>query len=860
MTETISTLIEKGRPYLRQYLESMGVQVRKNGRAEMFRCIHPDHSDSNPSAGIIPESNGEAFYCFGCQVSGTVYTAAHFLEGKPLHGPGFIQDNVAYILNLFNIEHGEVVLTEQQILDIKYTILYSAAADLFSAIGEDGMLIYNDTTNAKARGWTEETCIKHNIGSIKDFDSFISCLNKRTSITRDQIFEMGITADLFGPRLITFAVRDHLGVVRGFAARFVDWKEGDSVEKYRNTSMIKNPFYKKSRLLYGLDIAKRYHALRLDIFEGYGSEVTALQAGYKNCVAIGGTAFTQEHVQLLHELGFRHINFVMDQDETGKAKMSNYIEQLGGYHDMKVTIMMLPIKDEHLAIKGQNDVDFFIRQYGIDEYRKIRTIGAFEHLIRKSTPMVKDSEEAIKFAKDMIKLVAKEADKIEQGRMLRVLSEHSGVDKDDLKEELYRLTNMELEDIKKSIEKRLKNAKDPDVVSDILDSAREQLVDSGSTKQDRYLTSIGESVETWDEIFGEMNVQKEGIHGWVTGYNALDTMLDGISKPSKGGVVIGIAGAPQHGKSAALLNISLEVARRNNDVSVLYWAIDDNRKAIANRLVSMISGVSIKKVRRIVVPTDEEMKKIKEAQELIRYLTMEQKLIFKDDRFGRSKKKAETWIQEIQDSSGRMILFCVDSLHNVGTTSTVSTDERVRLKYTSTWLKEISNRMPLTAMATLELVKARNSEKPTLLQISESGKMEYDFDTLAIAYMEAQAKYGAVEDSNAKWGSPGFWKPIIELDFQKNKAAAGEKGPVYFKYDPATTRFVESMSKLEGLEQAKPKIMNTTDGKFYAITAPASDGKLISITDAKPNIPGYAKVLPARITEPPILSFDEENN
>jgi replicative DNA helicase len=309
-------------------------------------------------------------------------------------------------------------------------------------------------------------------------------------------------------------------------------------------------------------------------------------------------------------------------------------------------------------------------------------------------------------------------------------------------------------------------------------------------------------VETWENIFSEMKTQTEGIHGWKTGYEDLDSMLDGIARPGKGGVAYGIAGAPQHGKSAAMLNIALRVAQNNDDVSVLYWAIDDSRKSIAYRLISIMSGVSIKKVRRMYTPNEEEELAILKAQRELLDLCSNGKLIFKDDKFGRSKSRAEAWIKSAQDVYERDIFFCVDSLHNVSG----GQDMRSKLIESSTWLKSLCTRVPLSAMATLELVKNRGFEKPNLTAISETAKIEFDFDAVAVAWNEAQGKYGDLDMVSAKWGEPDNWKPIIELDWQKNKSAAGEKGPIYFKFDPSTTAFLGGERKVEGLTVSKPTI------------------------------------------------------
>jgi hypothetical protein len=203
----------------------------------------------------------------------------------------------------------------------------------------------------------------------------------------------------------------------------------------------------------------------------------------------------------------------------------------------------------------------------------------------------------------------------------------------------------------------------------------------------------------------------------------------------------------------------------------------------------MISEVPMKKVRNSVRRTADDEKKIKEAQDILRYLISTRKLTFKDDRYGRSKKKAENWIKETQDATGNPILLCIDSLHNVQGNG--DSDTRSKLLSSSGWAKSLCASIPCTVMATMEVIKNRlKGEKPNLTWISESGKMEFDFDTLGIVWNEAQGNYANVADVENKWGTEGNWKPIIELSIQKNKAGSGEKGSLYFQYDTDTTGIV----------------------------------------------------------------------
>jgi replicative DNA helicase len=796
MTSNLNDLILKVRPYLRQYLLDNNVEIVSKGQVEFFKCINPDHPDRNPSNGFVKNTGDQQFHCFSCNVSGDILTAASLLENKPRFGIGFVKDNLEYLLKKYEIDY-VLEYTEEQLVSFKYESVYEEAARLMCSFDKStGSLKYSTTEHCESRGWNREYCIKNNIATVKDFREYIDTLSALLGINSDELQHLGIKPTLFGPDYITITIRDHKNAVKGFVSRYLKYQKGSDIPKYCNTSIADNPGYQKDRLLYCLNVAKKYNSLRLDIFEGYGSAIIAHQNNYHNCVAIGSTAFSEHHMEIIRDLGFQHINFVLDQDITGSDMMEKYIEKFSGYSGLQVTITKLPLSQEDLSIPGQNDPDYFIRTYGINKYRSVKPEGVFEHMLKKhSTSLDPESNPVftINFTKQIIPLIINEPDMLERSRMISTLAKVSGFDKEDIRLEINRIEKTDVRVIKDDIARKLRNVNDPDALHEILSKSIDTIKDTGSTKNERYLVSLTESIEIFDSIFTDMISQPEGIHGWKTGFNPLDDLLDGVPKPIKGGVAIGFAGASQHGKSAAMLNLVTRLASNNNDIAVCYWAIDDHRKAIAYRLVSMLSGVPMKKVRNNVRRTPQDDKAIKEAQDVIRELIFTRKLVFKDDRYGRTKGKAETWIKETQDATGNHILFCIDSLHNVQ--GGEGMEARMKLLSTSTWMKSLCASVPATIMCTLELVKNKTKgEKPTLQSISESGKMEFDFDTLAIVWNEAQGNYCPVEHVQAKWGMPGNYKPIIELDFQKNKTGAGEKGSLYFKYDTETTSFIDCVS------------------------------------------------------------------
>jgi len=131
----------------------------------------------------------------------------------------------------------------------------------------------------------------------------------------------GSLIDRFRGRLL-WPIRDIAGEVIGFGARRL--REDDDGPKYLNTP--ETPIYKKSHVLYGIDLAKREIAKqgKVVIVEGYTDVMACHLAGVPTAVATCGTAFGNDHVGVLRRLlmdtdAFTgEIIFTFDGDEAGQ--------------------------------------------------------------------------------------------------------------------------------------------------------------------------------------------------------------------------------------------------------------------------------------------------------------------------------------------------------------------------------------------------------------------------------------------------------------------------------------------------------------------------------------------------------------
>ncbi|EYT64456.1 DNA primase [Dietzia sp. UCD-THP] len=131
----------------------------------------------------------------------------------------------------------------------------------------------------------------------------------------------GTLIDRFHRRLL-WPIRNLAGEVIGFGARKLF--EDDTLGKYMNTP--ETMLYKKSQVLFGLDLAKRDVASqrRAVVVEGYTDVMALHAAGVTTAVAACGTAFGEDHLSTLRRLMlddnyFRgEIIYTFDGDEAGK--------------------------------------------------------------------------------------------------------------------------------------------------------------------------------------------------------------------------------------------------------------------------------------------------------------------------------------------------------------------------------------------------------------------------------------------------------------------------------------------------------------------------------------------------------------
>lgn len=299
------------------------VALRRAG-ADSLKGLCPFHDEKTPSLNVRPGHG--TFHCFGCGQGGSVVDFIMKIEHL-----GFVEavqrlaDRVGIQLTYTgggftgHRDRG----TRSRLIEVNRLAQEFYAEQLGSAEARPAREFLMQ------RGFSQEAAGRFGCGfAPSGWDQLTKHLLAR-GFAVDELVTAGVSRegqrgpiDRFHRRLL-WPIRDLSGDVVGFGARRLF--DDDRVDaKYLNTA--ETPLYRKSHVLFGLDLAKREIARRRQVVvvEGYTDVMAMHVAGVPTAVASCGTAFGAEHISILRRLlmdddALRgEVIFTFDGDEAGK--------------------------------------------------------------------------------------------------------------------------------------------------------------------------------------------------------------------------------------------------------------------------------------------------------------------------------------------------------------------------------------------------------------------------------------------------------------------------------------------------------------------------------------------------------------
>ena len=335
------------------------VPLKKRGRTHMACC--PFHGEKTPSFTVSEEL--QIFKCFGCGKAGDIFTFLQEYEKIDF------REALEELAKLAGVTLQKSEFTNHQDSQKKTLIeINTQVAKFYNYILTSHPLGKEALDYVLNRGITLDTIKTFNIGfSPKDSRHLINYISKKNFSQKDLIETgtFGISNynkqlyDRFQDRLI-FPLPNYRGNIVGFSGRILPSSQNPNLAKYINSP--ETPIYHKSQMLFGLNLSKE--PIRIEnsviVTEGEFDMISPYQAGIKNIVALKGTAFTPEQLQLLRRYTDTLI-LALDSDFAGSNAARKSIELADSMaFDIKVLTLGDKYKDPDEAIKA--DLDFFKSQ------------------------------------------------------------------------------------------------------------------------------------------------------------------------------------------------------------------------------------------------------------------------------------------------------------------------------------------------------------------------------------------------------------------------------------------------------------------------------------------------------------------
>ena len=329
------------------------IKLKKTGSNHMGLC--PFHNEKTPSFSV--SQSKQMYHCFGCGVGGNVYTFIMEYENYSfVEALKFLAERAG--ISLLEKEYSD---RERRQVDLKIKLMEinkEAAKYYYYQLKSDRGQAAKEYL--LKRGLQEEIIKAFGLRFANRFSDDLYQYLKKLGYEDGLLSQSGLVSfdevrgghDKFWDRIM-FPIMDANNRVVGFGGRVM----GDGMPKYLNSP--ETAIFDKSKILYGLNRARRSRESYILICEGYMDVIALYQAGFTNAVAALGTAFSQSHANLLKRYT-KEVVLTFDSDKAGTAAALRAIPILRDADISVKVVNMEPYKDP----------DDFIKSLGAEEYKK----------------------------------------------------------------------------------------------------------------------------------------------------------------------------------------------------------------------------------------------------------------------------------------------------------------------------------------------------------------------------------------------------------------------------------------------------------------------------------------------------------
>jgi replicative DNA helicase len=274
------------------------------------------------------------------------------------------------------------------------------------------------------------------------------------------------------------------------------------------------------------------------------------------------------------------------------------------------------------------------------------------------------------------------------------------------------------------ITERSYNASQP--WTQILDEAEQMLFSISQTRLKKEFTPIKEVLRSTFEIIEDLYENKRAVTGVPTGFEDLDRMTSGF----QGSDLIVIAGRPSMGKTSLMLNIAENVAI-DHKIPVGVFSLEMSKEQVVQRFLCSRARVPAHRLRTGFLKESEWPHLTQAAAHL------SEAPIYIDDTPAVGLMEMRAKARRLKSRFGLGLLF-VDYLQLAqGLVNPESRQQEI--SQISQGLKALAKELAIPVVAGSQLsraVEARESKRPVLSDLRESGAIEQDADLVMFIFRE----------------------------------------------------------------------------------------------------------------------------
>jgi DNA primase len=433
----MSTPVEQIKSKL-SIVDVLGSYIKLTKAGGSYKALCPFHNEKSPSFNVSPSR--DAYYCFGCNRGGDIFTFVGEIEGLDFPGTlRLLAERAGVELKRENVEARS---ERDRLLAVmeEATNFYEEHLAKNSAVGE----------YLTGRGLEAKTIQNFRIGFAPLEWRLLSDHLKTKGFHDEEIERAGLTKSPEGEKRpydrfrgrVMFPIFDGSGRVVAFSGRVFGHQQnqdGTDVAKYINSP--ETPLYNKSAILFGYDRAKV--AIRKQNFailvEGQMDLIMSHQAGSENTVAVSGTALTEQHLGLIKRLT-DNLVFAFDADEAGLHATARAFQMALGL-GMSVRVAAIP--------DGKDPADYILKTKDTPEGSAgswSKVIAEAKHIVDFYISVLSDaSSDQRKFRQEVelkvLPLILAMQSKIEQAHFIVEVARKLGIPESSVWEEVGRLAS-----------------------------------------------------------------------------------------------------------------------------------------------------------------------------------------------------------------------------------------------------------------------------------------------------------------------------------------------------------------------------------------------------------------------------------